>query len=130
MRRGLNFGDLFSCLLSFQEEKNQLFFYFKTTCSIYVPQQLFNRTQFFFSQALDCKVSSILNLAWNTLLHTHTHTSHVWSLLLFKVANTSLSSKFFWPSITLCLQASVRRRSIGFQPARILQSDSNERFPA
>ena len=54
-------------------KKSTLFLYFKTMYSIYVPQQLFNRTQFF-SHALDGKMSSILNLAMEHFV-TNTHIS-------------------------------------------------------
>ena len=123
-----NISQILACWASKRKKVNS-FFCISRLRTLYMCPSSFSIAHNFFSHALDGKMSSILNLAMEHFV-THTHTSHVWSLLLFKVANTSPSSNFFWPSITLCLQASVRHRSIGFQPALILQSGSNERFPA
>lgn len=56
---------------------------------------------------------------------THTHIWYARNLLLhpacvnsLKIESMALLNNCFWPSIALCLQASDRRRSIGFQPVR------------
>ena len=78
-----------------------------------------------FSHLLGCKMSSIsASSSWQSW-NTHTHIWYARNLLLhpacvnsLKIESMALLNNFFWPSIALCLQASVRRRSIGFQPVR------------